>query len=133
MKQIRKRPIFAVAMAALAVIVTSQATAVVAAVEPMPIEQQMRIALQAYIDHFKTGDGKRLAALFADNARIEDPVGGTRIVEGRAALQSGATEEEIMEAIWVAAEMRAGGAYAHSALALDTIANEKGKHSMEAP
>ena len=27
-----------------------------------------------------------------------------------------------MEAIWVAAEMRAGGAYAHSALAVDTIA-----------
>jgi hypothetical protein len=26
-----------------------------------------------------------------------------------------------MEAIWVAAEMRAGGAYAHSALALETI------------
>ena len=30
-----------------------------------------------------------------------------------------------MEAIWVAAEMRAGGAYAHSALALDTIAHDK--------
>ncbi len=30
-----------------------------------------------------------------------------------------------MEAIWVAAEMRAGGAYAHSALALDTIARDK--------
>jgi hypothetical protein len=28
-----------------------------------------------------------------------------------------------MEAIWVAAEMRAGGSYAHSALALDTIAH----------
>jgi AhpD family alkylhydroperoxidase len=42
-----------------------------------------------------------------------------------AALQSGATAEEIMEAIWVAAEMRAGGAYAHSALALDTIARDK--------
>jgi len=27
-----------------------------------------------------------------------------------------------MEAIWVAVEMRAGGAYAHSILALDTIA-----------
>jgi hypothetical protein len=27
-----------------------------------------------------------------------------------------------MEAIWVAAEMRAGGAYAHSVLALDPIA-----------
>ena len=26
-----------------------------------------------------------------------------------------------MEAIWVAAEMRAGGAYAHSALALDVM------------
>ncbi|MGY6157451.1 carboxymuconolactone decarboxylase family protein [Paraburkholderia graminis] len=39
-----------------------------------------------------------------------------------AALKSGATGEEIMEAIWVAAEMRAGAAYAHSALALDTMA-----------
>ena len=39
----------------------------------------------------------------------------------RSAMQQGATAEEIMEAIWVAAEMRAGAAYAHSALALDTI------------
>ncbi|MFP5404822.1 MAG: carboxymuconolactone decarboxylase family protein [Gammaproteobacteria bacterium] len=37
------------------------------------------------------------------------------------ALKSGATEQEIMEAIWVAAEMRAGGAYAHSTLAVDTM------------
>ena len=37
------------------------------------------------------------------------------------ALKQGATEQQIMEAIWVAAEMRAGGAYAHSALALDTM------------
>jgi AhpD family alkylhydroperoxidase len=36
----------------------------------------------------------------------------------KAALRHGATRQEIMEAIWVAAEMRAGGAYAHSALAL---------------
>lgn len=42
------------------------------------------------------------------------------------ALQSGATPEEIMEAIWVAAEMRAGAAYAHSVIAL-----EKMKHSRE--
>ncbi|HEX4055065.1 MAG TPA: carboxymuconolactone decarboxylase family protein [Tepidisphaeraceae bacterium] len=41
----------------------------------------------------------------------------------KAALQHGATAEEIMEAIWVAAEMRAGGAYAHSNIALDTIAH----------
>ena len=32
-----------------------------------------------------------------------------------------ATSEEIMEAIWVAAEMRAGGAFAHSLLALDAL------------
>jgi AhpD family alkylhydroperoxidase len=42
-----------------------------------------------------------------------------------AALDKGATAEEIMEAIWVAAEMRAGGAYAHSTLALDTIAQRR--------
>jgi len=40
-----------------------------------------------------------------------------------AALKQGASEQEIMEAIWVAAEMRAGGAYAHSTLALDTMAH----------
>ena len=34
------------------------------------------------------------------------------------ARRKGASPEEIMEAIWVASEMRAGGAYAHSALAL---------------
>jgi AhpD family alkylhydroperoxidase len=43
------------------------------------------------------------------------------------ALKHGATAEEIMEAIWVAAEMRAGAAYAHSALALDTIARQGGE------
>jgi AhpD family alkylhydroperoxidase len=40
-----------------------------------------------------------------------------------AALRKGATERELMEAIWVAAEMRAGGAYAHSTLAVDTAAH----------
>lgn len=38
-----------------------------------------------------------------------------------AALKAGASESEIMEAIWVSAEMRAGAAYAHSALAIDTM------------
>ncbi len=36
----------------------------------------------------------------------------------RSAKRHGATAEEIMEAIWVAAEMRAGGAWAHATLAL---------------
>ncbi len=39
----------------------------------------------------------------------------------KAARRAGATAEEIMEAIWVAAEMRAGGAFAHSALALTAL------------
>jgi AhpD family alkylhydroperoxidase len=39
----------------------------------------------------------------------------------KAARREGATAQEIMEAIWVAAEMRAGGAFAHSALALATL------------
>lgn len=42
----------------------------------------------------------------------------------RLAQRKGASEQEIMEAIWVAAEMRAGGAYAHSLLALDAIAQD---------
>jgi AhpD family alkylhydroperoxidase len=37
------------------------------------------------------------------------------------AMRKGASKEEIMEAIWVAAEMRAGAAYAHSALAIDEM------------
>jgi AhpD family alkylhydroperoxidase len=37
------------------------------------------------------------------------------------AKQHGATDQEIMEAIWVAAEMRAGGAFAHSLIALKTL------------
>ncbi|HKJ44971.1 MAG TPA: carboxymuconolactone decarboxylase family protein [Balneolales bacterium] len=37
------------------------------------------------------------------------------------AKQKGATNNEIMEAIWVASEMRAGAAYAHAALAIDEM------------
>jgi AhpD family alkylhydroperoxidase len=36
----------------------------------------------------------------------------------RAALREGNSNAEIMEAIWVAAEMRAGAAFAHSVIAL---------------
>ena len=46
------------------------------------------------------------------------------------ALKQGASEQQIMEAIWVAAEMRAGGAYAHSTLALDVM--EQHAHSGQA-
>jgi len=38
------------------------------------------------------------------------------------ARRAGATDAEIMEAIWVAAEMRAGAAFAHATIALDVLA-----------
>ncbi|KUO61514.1 hypothetical protein APF79_01610 [bacterium BRH_c32] len=41
------------------------------------------------------------------------------------AMRKGASKEEIMEAIWVASEMRAGAAYAHSALAIDEMGTHK--------
>ena len=43
----------------------------------------------------------------------------------KAALRAGATPEELMEAVWVASEMRAGGAYAHSTLMLATLAADR--------
>lgn len=43
------------------------------------------------------------------------------------ALKAGATPPEIMEAIWIAAELRAGAAVAHSALTLDVIKKEQDK------
>lgn len=39
----------------------------------------------------------------------------------KAVAREGTSQEGIMEAIWVVAEMRAGGAVAHSVLALDTL------------
>ena len=39
----------------------------------------------------------------------------------RQAIRKGASREEIMEAIWLASEMRAGAAYAHAALAIDEM------------
>ena len=42
------------------------------------------------------------------------------------ALRAGATREEVMEAVWVAAEMRAGAALAHSNLAIDEMNGTRG-------
>lgn len=41
------------------------------------------------------------------------------------ARRAGASDQEIMEAIWVAAEMRAGGAFAHSAVALHALSEKQ--------
>jgi AhpD family alkylhydroperoxidase len=50
----------------------------------------------------------------------------------KAALRAGATQAELMEAIWVATEMRAGGAYAHSTLALSVFEREEARRQAPA-
>lgn len=45
----------------------------------MPSEEQMKPALQEYIDAFGAQDADRLIALFAEDATIEDPVGTDRV------------------------------------------------------
>jgi hypothetical protein len=49
--------------------------------------------------------------------------------QAQSALRKGASEREIMEAVWVAAEMRAGGAYAHSTWALETAGDLHGSRA----
>lgn len=51
----------------------------------------------------------------------------------RRAREQGASEEELMETIWVAAEMRAGAAFAHSLIALRTGQSEKRASSDHGP
>lgn len=50
----------------------------------MTSEQEMKAALQEYIDAFDAGDAERLIALFADDATIEDPVGSDPVRGGEA-------------------------------------------------
>ena len=55
--------------------------------------------------------------VFADGALSAK----TKQLIAEAALRHGVTRQELMEAIWVAAEMRAGAAYAHSTIAVTAI------------
>ena len=82
-------------------------------------ENGMRAALQAYIDRFNAGDGEGLAALFADDARIEDPVGGPRIVQGRADIDAFYSRAVgVVERLELAAPIRASHGRA-AAMAFD--------------
>lgn len=44
----------------------------------------------------------------------------------KAALKENSTPQELMEAIWVAAEMRAGASYAHAAISLTAMGDSHG-------
>lgn len=48
-------------------------------------QQQMKAAMQAYIDTFNRGDAAGIAALYADDATVEDPV-GSAVKSGKDAI-----------------------------------------------
>jgi steroid Delta-isomerase len=82
-------------------------------------EDAMRAAMQAYIDRFNAGDGEGLAALFADDAQIEDPVGGPRMVRGRAEIDAFYSRAVgVVERLVLAAPIRASHGSA-AAMAFD--------------
>lgn len=53
--------------------------------EDMPETQRMKKVLQAYIDGLNARDAEALVALYADDATVEDPVGGP-VIAGREAI-----------------------------------------------
>jgi steroid delta-isomerase len=53
----------------------------------MPTPEQMRDAVLKYFASFETADVDSIASLFADDAVVEDPIGGARM-EGIAAIRS---------------------------------------------
>lgn len=52
----------------------------------MPTEQQMKQAMQAYIDLYNKDDLEGVCGLYADDATVEDPV-GTPVKDGKAAIR----------------------------------------------
>ncbi|MEO5658532.1 MAG: carboxymuconolactone decarboxylase family protein [Polaromonas sp.] len=85
---------------------------------PKPLEAFRAFSASVFADGALPGKTKQLVAVAVAHV-TQCPYcirGHTEL-----AVKAGASGEEIMEAIWVAAEMRAGAAYAHSALAVDTL------------
>src|SRR5699024_8676906 len=52
-----------------------------------PSQETMKTAMQKYLDGFNQGNAETIISLFAENARIEDPVGGNSI-KGKQAITS---------------------------------------------
>jgi steroid delta-isomerase len=51
----------------------------------MPSEEVMKAAMQGYIDTFNGGNAEEVAALYAEDATVEDPV-GSPLRRGRAQI-----------------------------------------------
>lgn len=52
----------------------------------MTSEEQMKEAMQAYINGFNHSDPEAIIALYADDATVEDPIGGGKVLTGKAAI-----------------------------------------------
>ena len=102
-----------------------------------PATPQMSVHRQALAPNIHAAFDGFSRAVFAEGAQPEKTKQLTAVAVAhvtqcpycntghtKLARRKGASPEAIMAAIWVAAEMRAGGAYAHSALALDVIARD---------
>ena len=59
--------------------------------------------------------------------RAHDPMPLLHRGHVKAAKKEGATDQEIAEAIFVAAALRAGGAFAHSTISMGVLKREEGK------
>ncbi|MFS0749367.1 steroid Delta-isomerase [Oceanobacillus sp. 1P07AA] len=53
----------------------------------MPTEQEMKASLQKYLDGFNEGNSEKVISLFAEDARVEDPV-GSEPLKGKASITS---------------------------------------------
>ena len=74
---------------------------------------------------------KTLQRILPETVKTAAPRGYCIRSHTKVATGEGATPEELMEAIWIAAEMRAGGAVAHSAIALDALAEDHAHDAQE--
>jgi AhpD family alkylhydroperoxidase len=85
---------------------------------PGPHEAFLRFSKEVFADGALPEKTKQLIAVAVAHVTPcpHCITGHTRI-----AARRGATPEEIMEAIWVADEMRAGAAYAHSLIAVEAL------------
>ncbi|GAK01904.1 steroid delta-isomerase [Geomicrobium sp. JCM 19037] len=54
----------------------------------MPTQVEMKTALQHYVQGLHNSDAKLLSSLFSDHAKIQDPFGLGRVVEGREAIDT---------------------------------------------
>lgn len=91
----------------------------------MPTPEQMEAAVRAYVAAFDAGDADRAAAIFADDAVVEDPIGSPPRI-GKAAIR-----QFYAESMATGAKLHLAGpirvATAHAAFAMQVRLHWDGK------